>query len=118
MTDVLHTPASPRRTHWTRLAALPLSAAALAAMTACGVTTPTTPGSNTPATTTTKPAPTTLPSDLAGENGQVAYEELKSAGFKDIVLHSNNGKAVLLYSDWTVISASLQHGTAVVQVKK
>lgn len=115
MTDVLHAPASRRRTRWTRLAAIPLSAVALAAMTACGVTTP---GGNTPATTTTKPAPTTLPTDLKGENGQVAYEELKSAGFKDIVFHSNNGKTVLLYSDWTVISAALQHGTAVVEVKK
>jgi hypothetical protein len=133
MTHAVHPPTSRRRALWTRISAIPLAGAALG-VAACGVTTPTTPATASnapvapvivtqPAPQTTAPQtsmrmPMTLPTDLVGENGQVAYQELKAAGFTDPVFHSDNGKAVLLYSDWTVVSARLEHGSAVVEVKK
>jgi hypothetical protein len=109
----------------TALAGVLLAVVMAGTAVACGTTpgtggnTPVTPGTVAPrAPTTQSTAPAALPTDLAGENGQVAYEELKKAGFSDPVFHSDTGKAVILYSDWTVVSAHLEHGTAVVEVKK
>jgi hypothetical protein len=110
-------PTAARRTPYRSLAlAVPLCGVVLATVTACGGVVPgSTPADSTAATPTAAPV---LPTDLAGENGQVALKELQQAGFKDPIFQSTDGKSVLLYSDWTVVSAKDEHGTAVVQVTK
>jgi hypothetical protein len=84
---------------------------------ACGVTPASRPPTTGTVPTTTSATPV-LPTDLVGENGQVAFTELRAAGFRDPIFHSDNGKAVLLFSDWTVVAAQVEHGTAVIEVTK